>query len=143
MWRERIRALFSDAKFSDPATDDRIRQIERELGVALPDELRAALRESDGVRANYGAPLVWPASEILAQNREFRANPDFTDLYMPFDDLLFFGGDGGGDQFAYRILGGRILETSWIYKWSHDDDSREWFASDLHDFFRRCIPASE
>ena len=138
MWRERIGALFGDARFSAPAKDDEIRRIERDLTLALPAELKALLQETNGVAANSGSPLVWPAGELVEQNRLFRTNPEFADLYLPFDSLLFFGADGNGDQFAYRILRDRVPETSGIYKWDHESDNRTWFASDLNDYFRRC-----
>jgi SMI1-KNR4 cell-wall len=143
MWRERISALFDDARLAPPATEQQIRQIERELNVVLPPELKALLLESDGIAAYYGSPLVWPAAEIIEQNRLFRTNPDFVQLYMPFDGLLFFGAEGNGDQFAYRILGGQIRETSWIYEWDHESDNRTWFASDLNEYFRRCRSSDE
>lgn len=137
MWRELIQSLFTDARFGEPAAADGIARLEHELRVALPLELRDLLEETNGVHANYSTPLVWSVAAIVDENRAFRSNKDFVELYLPFDDLLFFGADGGGNQFAYRILGGRIPETSWIYRWDHEDDSRQWFAADLRDYFRR------
>ena len=32
---------------------------------------RSLLAESDGIADRYGAPVVWPASEMARQNREF------------------------------------------------------------------------
>jgi hypothetical protein len=81
--------------------------------------------------------------ELIAQNQLFRRNAEYSDLYMPFDCLLFFGGEGNGDQFGYRILGGRIHETSFIYEWDHESDNRVWFATDLTDYFRRSVPKDE
>lgn len=68
---------------------------------------------------------------------------ELADLYISFDDLLFFGADGGGDQFAYRILDGGIPETSGVYRWNHETDSRHGFAADLRDYFRRSVPKDE
>ena len=143
MWRELIGSLFADAKFREPAKADHIARVERELGVALPTELAGLLAETDGVSANYSAPLVWSVDEIVEQNRFFRSNADFADLSISFDDLLFFGADGGGDQFAYPILDGRIPETSGVYRWNHETDARDGFASDLKDYFRRSGPKAE
>jgi hypothetical protein len=81
-------------------------------------------------------------TELIAQNRLFRENADFAELYMPFDSLLFFGAEGNGDQFGYRILGGQIRPTSFIYEWDHESDDRVWFATDLADYFRRSRPGS-
>jgi hypothetical protein len=137
MWRELVSQLFDDAKFSPPAAPADIQAVEPALELSLPDDLKGFLLESNGLAAHYGSPLVWSTREMVEQNRLFRSNADFAELYMPFDCLLFFGADVNGDQFAYRVLAGRIRETSWIFKWDHESDNREWFAADLKDFFRR------
>lgn len=139
MWRDRIRTILKDVRFFDPATAGEIERVERELSVNLPDDLKTVLRESNGVAGQYSAPVVWSAEDIVDQNHEMRHTAAFATLYMRFEDLLFFGADGGGDLFGYRILDGRIVETSWIYRWRHETDSREWFASDMDDYLRRYI----
>lgn len=140
MWREMVSALFNDARFTAPANPAEIQRVEDAFQLALPVDLKGFLLETNGMVANYGSHLVWSTREIIEQNRLFRDNADFPELYMPFDCLLFFGADVNGDQFAYRVLAGRIRETSWIFKWDHESDNREWFAADLKDFFRRSVP---
>nr|WP_280703686.1 hypothetical protein [Kitasatospora sp. GP82] len=44
---------------------------------------------------------VWAIEQIVEQNLYFRSDGSFARLYMPFDALLFFGDNGGGDQFAF------------------------------------------
>ena len=73
--------------------------------------------ESDGISAHYGAGIVWPASEIQQQNQTFRTDADFSRLYMPFDHLLFFGADGGGDQFAFAIHADGQIHKNDIFRW--------------------------
>jgi hypothetical protein len=143
MWRELAAGLFDDAKFSEPASPAAIEKAERELGVVLPGDLKALLAESNGLSAYFGTDFIWSVEEIAAKNDLFRTDADFKQLYMSFDSLLFFGDAGNGDQFAYRILDGQITDTSWIFKWVHEDDNREWFARDLEDFFRRNVPPKE
>jgi SMI1/KNR4 family protein SUKH-1 len=139
MWRDLVSTLYADAKFREPASRAAIESLERELHVAIPDDLKALLAESNGVTGAFGTALVWSAEETLAQNELFRTDADFRQLYMPFDCLLFFGDAGDGDQFAYRVLDGRIPDTSWIFRWVHESDNREWYASDLEDYFRRSV----
>lgn len=143
MWRELISGLFADAKFRAPATASELKRAERELQISLPDELKSLLLETDGVSANYSSPLVWPVEEIVTQNRFFRANPDFAELYMPFDSLLLFGAEGNSDHFGYSILGGQIRLSSFIFEWEHESDGRVWFATDLPEYFRKCVPKDE
>jgi hypothetical protein len=139
MWREMASQLFHDAKLSVSATQADIQKVEAALQLSLPDDLKGFLLESNGLVAHYGSHLVWSTREIIEQNRLFRDNADFPELYMPFDCLLFFGADVNGDQFAYRVLAGRIRDTSWIFKWDHESDNREWFAADLKDYFSRSV----
>ena len=85
-------------------------------------------------------PLMWSTDGIVTENLAFRETREFRELYMPFDSLLFFGEEGNGDQFAYRMLNGTISGTSGIYEWDHESDNRDWFARDLREYFRRCVP---
>ncbi len=143
MWRELISGLFTDAKFRAPVTASDLARAEAELRIAFPDELRSLLLETNGVSAYYSSPLVWPVEEIVTQNRFFRANPDFAELYMPFDSLLLFGAEGNSDHFGYSILGGQIRLSSFIYEWDHESDSRVWFATDLPEYLRKSVPKDE
>jgi hypothetical protein len=135
-WHDLASSLFADARFEPPATPADVDEAEKQLNVKLPAELRSLYLETNGIKANYGSSIVWPVAEMVAQNAIFRESADFAELYMPFDCLLFFGTEGNGDQFAYRILAGAISDTE-IYEWDHENDSRVWFARDLDDFLRR------
>lgn len=141
-WRDLIGNAFRDAKFYVPASTREIGHAERELGVEFPGELRQLLGETNGVSANYSAPLVWPVDEIIAQNRHFRSSKAFAELYAPFTDLLFFGAEGNGDLFAYRVTDGRVADTS-IYEWDHETDDRARFASDLKEYVGRTAASVE
>ena len=136
-WRSLATSLFSDARLARPAPRTEIALVRRALGIALPSELARFLAASNGLRAQSGSPLVWSATEIVEQNRAMRGNHDYALLYMPFDCLLFFGTPGNGDHYAYRILGGAV-SPSGVYRWDHENDSREWFAADLEDYLKRC-----
>jgi hypothetical protein len=142
MWRTLIGSAFSDATFYVAASAKEIEWAERDLEVVFPAELRQLVLETNGASAHYSAPLVWPVSEILEQNKHFRQSAAFANLYKPFTDLLFFGAEGNGDQFAYRIVAGRIDDTS-IYEWDHETDNRSRFASDLKDYIRRMAASVE
>jgi hypothetical protein len=136
-WKRLVKKAASDAEFAVPAADSQLASLERTLGTQLPPDLRELLLESDGVKAHYGAGVVWPASEIQKQNQMFRTDEDFKKLYMPFDNLLFFGGDGGGDQFAFPIHGDGQVHKRDIFRWKHESDERVWLANCLELFFER------
>jgi hypothetical protein len=138
-WRRFVSRLFDDAVFGPPSTPQEIDAAERQLKVNLPEELRSLYLETNGVRAHYGTSMVWSVAGLVAQNSSFRTSPEFATLYMPFDNLLFFGEELNGDQFAYRILAGKIDSLD-IFEWDHETDSRVWFARDLRDYFQRSVP---
>ena len=143
MWRELISGLFADAKFATGCTADDVSSAERELGITFPPELRALFLETNGVSADYGTDFVWPVALLVANNQLYREDADFAQLYMSFDSLLLCGDAGNGDHFGYRILAAEVRDTSWIYKWDHENDNREWYAMNLEDFFRRSVPKGE
>ena len=115
----------------DPVVPKAIRAAEKRLGIPLCDSLSDFLKVSDGIDDEYGMPLVWNLDELVKVNLEFRKYPDFKDLYMPFDSMLFFGAYGNGDQFFYPILNGKIRNV--VFNWNHENDSRTWIANSLMD----------
>lgn len=123
MWKELITRLATGCEFSTPASEKSIHAAEKRLSIEFPEDLRALLLESDGVSTRYGLGLVWSVEDIVLNNVTFRTNADFPGLYMPFDHLLFFGDEGGGDQYAYRILAGGVRSDG-VFQWRHESDSR-------------------
>ena len=134
MWRELLLKHDAVIDFSTPATRSMIDSAVESLGVLLPDSLESLLLESDGFKAEYGCNLLWPVSRIVADNVAFRSNPDFLELYMPFDSLLFFADAGNGDQFAFVVLNGEISRED-VFAWNHEDDSRSWIAPNIQTFY--------
>ncbi len=58
----------------------------------------------------------------------------FKELYMPFDHLVFFGEDGGGDLFAFAVHADGRNHKDDIYRWDHETDGRSWYAACLEQF---------
>lgn len=108
---------------------------EHRLGCELPADLRQLLLECGGIIGHTAVDTVWPVEQIVEQNLLFRTDSSFAQLYMPFDALLFFGDNGGGDQFAFVQ---RPLRPD-IFVWEHETDSRRWVARDLTDYLGRSL----
>jgi cell wall assembly regulator SMI1 len=139
MWKDMIRALYEDAEFAPAASDTEIDQVEGRLGQTVPNELRDLLRHANGVHAECGAGLVWSVKEIIDLNTQFRQGAEIAELYMSFEQLMFFGDNGGGDQFAYvRLPSG---QNTGVYVWDHETDDRKWVASSLTDYLQRRAAA--
>lgn len=135
MWREAADQVFYEAEFSEPVDAAALAAAEPRLGHRLPAELVSLLRETDSIVGPYGVDTVWPLERIVEDNLRFRTDGSFAALYMPFDALLFFGDNGGGDQFAFV----RTPERPDIFVWQHEDDSRRWVARDLRDYLARSL----
>jgi hypothetical protein len=110
-------------------------EAERQLGLVLPSDLRAVLRESNGVEGEYELGLLWPLDRIVEDNFRFRTSEDFKSLYMPFSHLLFIADAGNGDQFAYPIRADGTIRCPDVFVWSHEEDSRTWVAPSLRLYF--------
>ncbi|MEZ4707976.1 MAG: SMI1/KNR4 family protein [Caldilineaceae bacterium] len=133
MWITLIRNLTKEARFHAPVDKEAISHTESALGIKIPDALVKLLNETNGIEGEYGIPLIWSIARIEADNLKFRNNTDFRELYMPFDNLLFFADAGNGDQFAFPIQNGQIQRTD-IFVWNHEDDSRVWCAPTLQQY---------
>ncbi|MBP2056083.1 hypothetical protein J2Z21_009100 [Streptomyces griseochromogenes] len=119
----------------DAVDPDVLAAIEEQLGQPLPESLRELLTETDGIGGDYGTEVVWTAEKILGENQSFRTNEQFRNLYMPFDAFMFFGDNGGGDQFAFV----RTPARDEISVWDHETDSRTWVASSLESYVRSAL----
>jgi len=133
MWTEMVTNCGGTARFALPAPPAAISSAEKELGVAIPGDLRTLLAETDGIQGEYGSGLIWSLSRIVEDNLAFRKNPEFRELYMSFDPLLFIADAGNGDQFAFRILNGKVNGYD-VYAWDHENDSRTWVAPSLEKY---------
>ncbi|MGK5637574.1 SMI1/KNR4 family protein [Streptomyces sp. URMC 126] len=139
MWKRTVRESCREAGFGEPAREAEIVAAERRLGQALPGELRHLLLECDGVTGHHLVDTVWPLERIVEQNLFFRSDASLARLYMPFDALLFFGDNGGGDQFAFV----RTPERPDVFVWEHENDSRRWVANGLRDYLSRSLGTDE
>jgi hypothetical protein len=140
-WSQLVTSLAQDAEPSEAQDARSLSLTEMALGIELPEQLREFLSQYGSLTANYGTAVVWAPAEIASRNAEFRRTESFKELYMPFDNLLFFGEEGGGDQFAYAIhADGRIHKLD-IYLWEHETDARSWFAGNLQQFLTNVLSA--
>lgn len=103
----------------------------------LPPELIELFEQTDGIDETFNGEkigeLIWSAQKIIDTNIEFRNNKEFKELYMSFDQLLFFSDVGNGDMFAFITLNG-LFDRNDIFLWNHETDSRTWAARDLKTF---------
>jgi cell wall assembly regulator SMI1 len=137
MWKELITRMAGEAEveFTAPATDDALNAAAEALGHPLPDDLAAVLRESNGVVGEYGCHLVSPLETIVQRNLELRSS--FSELYMAFDQLLFFSDiPGNGDLFGIVLVPGQFAQ---VFLWDHETDSRRWAASSIAEFLERWL----
>ncbi|WP_405506961.1 SMI1/KNR4 family protein [Streptomyces purpurascens] len=134
MWRDSLEDL-ETGPWRPPASPAALHTIETALGRPLPPTLRSLLLETDGIEGPYGEDVVWPAERILNDNVAFRTSPELRSLYRPFDPLLFFGDNGGGDQFALV----RAPEGDGVHVWDHETDERSLVAADLATYLREAL----
>lgn len=135
MWIEKLKKLGAAIELHPSITLSELQIAEERLGLAFPEPLRAILRETNGVEGEYGLALLWPLESIVKQNLQFRNEPSFKKLYMPFDNFLFFGDAGNGDQFGFPIVANGTIPRNDIFAWNHEDDSRVWVAPSLALYF--------
>jgi cell wall assembly regulator SMI1 len=133
MWHDLIHSLDPTAQYSTGADEAQLAEFKTSLGVALPEDLQALLRESNGVRDRYGFCIVWSSEEISRYNQEMRTLPLYINYYRPFVDLLFFADAGNGDRFAFPIQQEKIQQGP-VFAWNHEDDTRKVVAASLKSY---------
>lgn len=142
-WKMTVTAHDSGAEFAPPSDAVSIAEAEKVLNVEFPSDLRSFFLEAGGLVVDYGCEIIWKVSDVVSRNKEFRDTVSFRELYMPFDHLLFFGDDGGGDQFAIAIQADGIVHKHDVYRWEHETDARSWFASGLSQFLEKRLAVAD
>ncbi|MFB7246647.1 SMI1/KNR4 family protein [Streptomyces populi] len=137
MWRQVALEAFPDAGIREPIGASALAEAELRLGRSLPTELKQLLLESNGVIGRTHVDTVWTVDQIVEQNLFFWSDESLARLYMSFDAFLFFGDNGGGDQFAFV----QKPERADVFVWEHESDSRRWVANDLRDYLGRSLSA--
>ncbi|MDP4183052.1 MAG: SMI1/KNR4 family protein [Bacillota bacterium] len=133
MWKDYLSSFDKVIKFAQPAIESEIENAEQELNVQFSYELKSFLLETNGIKDEFNCDILWPLERIKEDNMFFRILPEYRDIYMPFDHMLFFADSGTGDQFAYAILDSQIRNTN-VFAWDHEDDSRKWVAPSIKQF---------
>ncbi|MEU0032172.1 SMI1/KNR4 family protein [Streptomyces sp. NPDC006335] len=138
MWREAATAVFPGVGLRKPAQAPELIAAETRRGQTLPTDLRGLLLETNGIIGHVHVDTVWSIDQIVQTNLHFWADQTLGQLYMPFTPFLFFGDNGGGDQFAFV----HTPERPDIFVWEHESDSRRWVASNLQDYLSRALQGS-
>lgn len=87
------------------------------------------------MRGRNGDDVVRSAGRIARDSAEFRAAADFAALYMPFEPLMFFGDNGGGDRFAFV----RTPPRTDVFVRDHETDGRSLVCHDLGHYLDRAL----
>jgi len=152
-WRACIEQLYAatpqradeSPRFSPPASQEQIAQMEQRFSLPLPDALKAILLETNGVmeKLRVGEEvietgwLLWPVEEIIQENSWLRDDNQRNPLYAPFDDLLFFATPGvDGIRFAWRDS---APDSTGVYAWFPIEDERRYLAPSIEAFLTGWI----
>ncbi len=102
-----LRQLTSALSLESGTTAGRVAEIEREFGVPLPPEYAAFLVETNGGSGPVGEAgwaNFYSVEELVEANRAYA-----DDEFGPFEGLLLFGSDGGGEAFCFDSDGNVVV----------------------------------
>ena len=89
--------------------------------------------QTNGVFDEYGCAIIDDVASVRLMNRDARSVSH--DGYMPLDHLFFVSSAyGNGDLVGYGIRRD-AWEYPALFRWDHEDDSRQWEAPDLKTWF--------
>ena len=132
MYIELIEKYINDNKYiklRPPADLKMIANAENTLNITFPNELKELLLETDG--DNF---LLLSVKQIIEDNLLVREA--LSEFYEGLEELLFIGGNGCGDYYAYSILDGQIKSTE-IVRWEHEDNIKIVVAHSLKEMIDR------
>lgn len=140
MYRELIEGFIKDhrwAKLQAPCPESKIEEAERYVGFAFPEELKNLLRETDG--DNWLLMSVDQIMQKVKLNREILADAfdDADEFNEKVDRHIFFGSNGCGDHYCYRVLPNGETDTSAIYIWEHELFEIREVAKDIPDLIAK------
>src|SRR5262245_1196546 len=91
-----------------PAPDTEVSAAERALGLALPSDYKAFLRESNGLEGfvtQEAYLILWAVSDLCSLNKDYAVSEFLTGVTL-------IGTDGGDTGYAFRVLDGQIEYVS-------------------------------
>jgi SMI1-KNR4 cell-wall len=124
--------------FNQPALIGQIEEAEIFFGHELPKDLKELYSQTNGIKEVGWGELVFSVENLISFNKNYRTNPDFSDIFMPFDNLLFFGNIGNGDYFAYPITKDKTCRDE-IFVWNHETDERIYVITGLEKLLKGWI----
>ncbi|WP_327078160.1 SMI1/KNR4 family protein [Priestia megaterium] len=122
--------------YGEPASIEDIEVLEKLFSIQIPKELRSLLYETNGVNDSYGYSLIWSIEKIIREN--LNLGERLEDIYLPFNNLLFFADARNGDMFGYSISD-RSIKQNDIYLWNHGNNEQTQIAPSLNDFVEDWI----
>lgn len=109
--KDKIQNLIKELETNVPATDGKIKQLEDNFNVNLPDDYKQFLLLSDGVTGNIGNNYVdlWSVDNVINLNKEHNVSEFFP-------GFVLFGTDGGNEAYAFDFRNEdlQIIQTSLI-----------------------------
>ncbi|WP_369290080.1 SMI1/KNR4 family protein [Priestia megaterium] len=122
--------------YGEPASREDIEVLEKLFSIQIPKELRSLLYETNGINDSYGYSLIWSIEKITREN--LNLGERLEDVYLPFNNLLFFADARNGDMFGYSISD-RSIKQNDIYLWNHRNNEQTQIAPSLNDFVEDWI----
>lgn len=119
-------------EWEPPASEDAIRQAERDYGGALPEDYVAFLRVSNGGRTQGNLSLL-EVEDCVQRNRDYEVAE-----YMP--GYFMIGDDGGGTAIVLKLADQRIYEVDMGVM---DEDSAQLSADSLQALIKDGMTLSE
>lgn len=111
-----------------PAGSAQIQEAEKALQCSFPKELKQLFSEMDGDRW-----LLFSIEQMIENNQIYREDSDGKDAGR----FLFFGTNGCGDNYGYRVLPDGAVDSSAVYRLDHETGEEIPVAADIYDLIRR------
>ena len=122
--------LFQLSTPDQPASEEQLAEVERALGVRLPQSYRTFLREFGG--GNFGLAAIFcaePNSEWYLPQKQSEASH-----YLP-EALLAFSDDFAGGNYVFKVVDGQARDA--VFYWNQDGGESATEFNDVLEFVAR------
>lgn len=129
---ESIMSLLDAMDFNEAADEDKIKNLEKNIGFTLPIHYKEFMLYSNGAEGELGENsylVIWPIEDIVSLNEAYDVSK-----YTP--NILYFGSDGGDMAYAFDTRSETVSIVEIPFDSIHIEDAN-LCAYDFYDFIRK------
>lgn len=129
-----VENIIRDMDKEQPTTIRKIKEVEKKIGIAFPNEYKEIMLYSNGMEGPIGEEgylCIWPIEEIIPLNDKYSVS-EFT------PGIVYFGSDGGDVAYGFDYNNEKILVIEIPFDSIHIEDEKVYSTSFYEFLAKMC-----